>query len=270
MGRLGVRWCVGDVSDFGFEALRLSIWGARKVFGPDVRYVVCVNSVPVDRVREAISPVPAGVEWRDVSAELPGWLRRDVFDRRLAYGVGWKLAPLQVFPDCHELALDNDVVLWEEPAAVRRWREDPDEACCLAEDATLYFGRFAALCGSEPLSSGVRGLPPGFDLEGALRRVLAEVPGRLIGPADEQGLQVAALRPYPLHVVHTDELTVCSFAPSHQQHLGTCGAHFVDLNKKRFPGRGREEELRRLRDHWRRVRASVYEKVGIAPARQPA
>src|SRR5574338_1333205 len=33
MTRLAVRWTVGDVSDEGFTALQLSIWGAWKAFG---------------------------------------------------------------------------------------------------------------------------------------------------------------------------------------------------------------------------------------------
>ena len=32
--RLGVRWTTGDASARGFEALRLSLWGAFRLFGP--------------------------------------------------------------------------------------------------------------------------------------------------------------------------------------------------------------------------------------------
>ena len=39
---VGIRWTIGNVSTRGFEALRLSIWGAWKAFGPDAIYVVCV------------------------------------------------------------------------------------------------------------------------------------------------------------------------------------------------------------------------------------
>jgi hypothetical protein len=43
--RLGVRWTVGDASPRGFEALRLSIWGAGRLFGTATTYVVCVNGI---------------------------------------------------------------------------------------------------------------------------------------------------------------------------------------------------------------------------------
>lgn len=38
--RVGVRWTIGDVSDEGFEALRLSVWGAFRLFGEDAVYAV--------------------------------------------------------------------------------------------------------------------------------------------------------------------------------------------------------------------------------------
>ena len=48
---LGIRWTIGDVSDAGRDALRYSILGAWKVFGPSASYVVCVNSCDADALR---------------------------------------------------------------------------------------------------------------------------------------------------------------------------------------------------------------------------
>lgn len=46
-GTPGIRWTIGDVHPLGVEALRLSIWGAWKLFGPAAKYAVCANSVPL-------------------------------------------------------------------------------------------------------------------------------------------------------------------------------------------------------------------------------
>ncbi len=43
------------------------------------------------------------------------------FDWHMAEGVGWKLLPLQVFPGRHELALDNDCILWAQPPALKEF-----------------------------------------------------------------------------------------------------------------------------------------------------
>ena len=223
---LGVRWTVGDVSARGFAALRLSVLGARRIFGPDASYTVCVNTLPVAAVRARTGELP--VTWRVVGPDDLASLR-PYLDAGLAEGVAWKLAPLRLFPDDYELAFDNDCVLWAEPATVAAWRRT--DRPLLAADATPAFGRFAPICGPEPRNSGIRGLPPGYDLGVALTRVLAANPGPLATELDEQGLQVAALA--DAMVVPLEDVSISSPFPPHSARLGQCGAHFVGLNVHR-------------------------------------
>jgi hypothetical protein len=261
---LGVRWTIGDVSERGFEALRLSVHGAVRVFGPDAAYVVYVNSVSVAEALIRTGPVPATVEWRTAPREIPPVLRERL-DPRMAEGVAWKLLPLSAFADRHELALDNDVILWDMPAAIRRWLADPS-ARLIAADVAMGHGAFAPLCGPEPRNSGIRGTPAGFDLAGAMARVLAAVPHRLDSELDEQGLQVAALSlDGPPLAVPTTDVTICSPFWPHQPQLGTCGAHFVGLNAQRIPWDyyGRPATAVRA-EHWESHRAALYARIGIA------
>lgn len=269
---LGIRWTIGDVSTFGFEALRLSIHGAMRVFGDasgrEVRYVVCANSIPLEVARARTGPVPSCVEWRDVTGALDRGMRRHL-DEGLAEGVGWKFAPLRVFDDRYELALDNDCILWDLPAALRAWiaGDDPD-TCVLAEDVRPCFGQFAEECGDAPRNTGIRGLPPGFDLREAMERVLARRATTLRSELDEQGLQVAALTSArPTHVVPTSDVSICSPFPPHQRELGRCGAHFVGLNAHRLSwtledGRNACEETRA---HFARLRPLLYQRVALEP-----
>jgi hypothetical protein len=260
---LAIRWTVGAVSRLGFEALRLSLWGAWRTFGPDAAYVVCVNTVPLARARQLTGPVPEAIEWRDVTRAL--WPEIAPFlDGGMAQGVGWKFAPLRLFPDRHCLMLDNDVILWGLPAAVAAWLDAPDD-CVLAEDVAASYGRFAARCGPAPRNTDLRGLPPGLDYGAALLAELRADP-RLLGSAfDEQGLQVAATRARrPPLVVALDEVTICS--PFRQLYLGRCGAHFVGLNVRRLPPQlGGDAAGRALRRHWERQRPYLYDHVGLAP-----
>lgn len=265
---LGIRWTIGDVSPRGFEALRLSIWGAWKTFGPGAAYLVLVNTVPVRRARQLAGQVPGAVTWRAADACLPPWLRGGCLDAGMAEGVAWKFAPLRCFPDRRELSLDNDVILWDVPEALAAWLADPHPArCLLAGDVAPGFGRFAALCGERPLNSGIRGLPAGFDLEARLRAVLADHPVTLVSELDEQGLQAAALsRESEPCVVSVQDVTICSPFPPHMPELGACGAHFVGLNARRlgWDFYGEPAERARAR-HWEQHRATLYERVGIAP-----
>lgn len=261
---VGIRWTIGDVSDHGFEALGLSIRGAHRLFGARARYAVYVNSIPIERAQARCGPVPVDVEWRDATGRTPAWLAAHL-DDGYAEGVAWKLAPPRAFPDRHELALDNDVILWRLPGAIARWLARAD-ACVVAEDVRACFGQFADLCGDGARNLGIRGVPPGFDLDAALRDVLAARPVRLTSELDEQGLQVAALaRARAVDVVPLADVTICSPFPPHLPELGRCGAHFCGLNARRvgwsLHGRPAEDHLA---DHWRRWRAEIERRVGAA------
>lgn len=262
--RIGIRWTVGDVSDRGFEALRFSITGAVKIFGPQASYVVCVNTVPLDAVRLRLGEIPTCTGLLDVTQSLSPVIAPH-FDEKLAQGVGWKFAPLRVFPDRYELALDNDCILWTMPAAIRSWLEEGHlTRCLIAEGVRPCFGQFAERCGPESRNSGIRGVPPTFDLELALKTILEERGVRLTSELDEQGLQVAAVRAGgEPHVVEVDEVSICSPFPPHRPCLGTCGAHFVGLNVKELPGvADGASTLGALAAHWDGLRHEVARNVG--------
>jgi hypothetical protein len=266
---LGIRWTIGNVSLRGFEALRLSICGAFGVFGPAAAYAVYVNSVPVDEARRRTGPVPQAVRWLEAPREIPRVLRQHL-DAGMAEGVAWKLLPLSAFAGRFELALDNDVILWSEPEAIRHWRTDRAGACLVAEDVTSCHGAFAELCGPEPRNSGIRGTPPEFQLEQALARVLGRVPAQLHSELDEQGMQIAALSlAGPPLCVSAREVTICSPFHPHQAHLGTCGAHFVGLNAHELPWRYYDRPATEVRlQHWEQRRPELYRRVGINPPAQ--
>ena len=268
---VGVRWTIGDVSGRGFEALRLSVWGAWRVFGPRARYVVCVNNVPLPVARSRTGPLPADVEWRDATRELPAFLH-PLLGPGMAQGTGWKLAPLRCFPGLHEVSLDNDCILWSAPQALRDWLADGSPARCLmAEDVRACYGQFAPQCpGRPPCNAGIRGLPPGFDLEAALREAIARreqasgAPLVFDSELDEQGLQVAALSTArPLDVVPLRDVTVCSPFHPHLPELGRCGAHFVGLNARTNAWNYYERPADEwMADHWARHRPTLYERTG--------
>lgn len=266
---IGIRWTIGDVSPRGFEALRLSIWGARRLFGPDAALAVCVNSVPLDDARRRTGPVPAAVEWR-AAGDLPGFLENHL-DGAMAEGVAWKLAPLRLFPDRYELSLDNDCILWQLPAAIEDWLEEEEPRCLIAADVKLALGAFAHLTRPEPRNTGIRGLPPGYDLGGALRAVLERHPVPLASELDEQGLQVVALDlGRPAHVVTSEDVTICSPFWPHRPELGRCGAHFVGLNSRALPWSYYDRPATEcVIENWERHRAELHDRVGLA-APQPA
>jgi hypothetical protein len=262
---LRVRWTVGDVSAAGFEALRLSIHGAVALFGAGARYAVWVNTIPPEAARARTGAVPEAVEWIAVGRELPGALV-PFLDGGMSEGTAWKLVPLRVEGEAFELALDNDVILWDLPVALRRWLEEPEaQHRVIAADVVLAHGAFEALSGPEPRNSGIRGLPPGFDYGAAIAEVLRDRPAALASELDEQGLQVAAISrgAEPL-VVTTEEVSICSPFWPQQPEVGRCGAHFVGLNARDIPWRYYDRPAMEVRlEHWREKRGAIYRRLGL-------
>jgi hypothetical protein len=220
-----------------------------------------VNAVPLAVAMEQIGDVPAELRWIDATRCVPDWLQQRA-NGEMAEGVAWKLAPVRVFPHLHELSLDNDVILWALPRSVTEWltSKEPD-ACLLAEDVAPALGQFAHLCGGRALNSGIRGLPPDFDMGERLRETLMESGVILQSELDEQGLQAAVLLDTRLFTVSTEDVSICSPFPNHQQHLGRCGAHFVGLNPKHLPwileDRGAHELIRERWDEYSRELAEM-------------
>ncbi|YBV95195.1 hypothetical protein M1D80_16330 [Phyllobacteriaceae bacterium JZ32] len=259
----GIRWTVGDVSDFGFEALRLSIWGAAKAFGPDAALAVVVNSVPVEEACRRTGPVPHRVRWL-AAGGTPDFLNSHL-DHGMAEGVAWKLAPLRVFPDCFEIALDNDCILWGIPPTVDVWRWEEPPRCLIAADVKNAFGAFTDLTRPEPRNTGIRGFPPGYDPGAALQTVLRDHSLPLRSELDEQGLQALAMdRGRPAHIVPTEEVTICSPFWPQQPYLGRAGAHFVGLNARHLPWSYYDRPASDcVAENWLKHRAEIQRRIGL-------
>jgi hypothetical protein len=266
---LGIRWTIGAVNARGFDALRLSIAGAFHIFGQRSRYAVCVNSVPLEDARTLVGELPVRVEWVQADGLVPGWLRLR-FDQAMGEGTAWKFAPIRLFAELPELALDNDCILWRAPEALTAWLNDAG-SFLLAEDVRRCVGAaFDELCTYAARNSGIRGIPAGFDLETALRSVLARPTVRFSSELDEQGLQIATLeRAGRLHLVSTSDVTICSPFWPHQPELGSCGAHFVGLNAHALPFRyyGRPA-TDWIGEHWARHLPALEAHVGLDVRRE--
>lgn len=248
---------------------------APQLFGPEARYVVCVNSLPAEDAQRRTGELPLTVEWRNVSREEMAPALRGYFDDAMLEGTGWKLVPTRIDAERYELALDNDCILWELPAAIRRWLESGSGGV-LAEDVSRCLGSFGAVCPPGAYNSGIRGIAPDWDWEHALQSVLEAVrrssdqPLQLLTELDEQGLQTAAIfRNDTVHLVRRNEVSICSPFWPRSPELGSCGAHFVGMNARHtawsYYDRPADFWLDR---HWTRHRPALYERAGLPIPKQ--
>ena len=266
--QLGLRWTIGDARPRAFEMLRLSIACAFQLFGAGALYRVCVNHLSADEAATRTGALPARVDWQQVRAGDIAPVLRPLFDSAMAEGVGWKLAPLQSFPGRHELALDNDCLLWALPEGMRAWLDQSDR-CLIAEDVGRCLGIFDALCPPGYQNSGIRGLPPGFDFAATIEAVLAEAQRcaetrlQLTSELDEQGLQAAAVSwAQPAFRVRVDEVSICSPFWPRSTELGSCGAHFVGSNPAHLPWRYFDRTADEcMEELWQRHRPTLYRRA---------
>ena len=291
--RLAVRWTIGNVRERGFEMLRLSITCATRLFGSAAKYLVCVNELSIDEAQRRTGTLPAkvnaNVDWcavtrADFAPQLLPWLGTG--EHGCIEGMGWKLAPLRTFPDRYELAIDNDVILWDIPAGMHRWLSEP-ASYLFAEDADRCFGAFDPQCdaalpslGVRGLNAGIRGLPPGVDLGQALTLALtqADVDSRrlsgkpldLSGEIEEQGLQAAAMASLPgllggnLHLVRLGEVNLSSPFWPKTPAFGICGAHFIGMNARHIPWNYYDRPADDwLADHWTASRPELYARASL-------
>lgn len=66
---LGIRWTIGDVTGAGFEALGLSIEGARRVFAPDTRLAELFVREHWLALRDTVATRLMGATWAGESSE---------------------------------------------------------------------------------------------------------------------------------------------------------------------------------------------------------
>lgn len=267
--KIGIRWTIGNVSPRGFEELRLSILGAALIFGREARYAVCVNSIPVPEAQQRLGQMLVDIEWIDARDKVPEFLQ-PYLDGEMSEGVAWKFAPFRLFPQAHELSLDNDCILWREPAAIEDWL-GRDDACLMAEDVRRCLGQFDSYCPPGNRNSGIRGLPPGFDLRLAMEKTLHKherasgAPVVLRSELDEQGLQAAAIAESMTNLlVGVEEVSICSPFWPHRKELGSCGAHFVGSNARHFDWKYYDRPAHIwMEEHWAGIRPKIYEKLGF-------
>ncbi|MCU1223051.1 MAG: hypothetical protein JWQ42_1144, partial [Edaphobacter sp.] len=87
-----------------WEALRVSVHCAVRLFGPRTEYVICVNTVGLESAQQRAGVLPEYVCWLEVSsADVPSFLLPHL-GQAMAEGVGWKLVPTRIFPDAYELS----------------------------------------------------------------------------------------------------------------------------------------------------------------------
>lgn len=206
-----LRWVVGPVGELGLRILRNSVRNIVSMYGERFDYLICYNQISADKL----------------SLGIPLFCQ-DHLRNALGYDVAWKLFPVRVRAESHEIVIDNDLVLFKKLDEIENF---------LVSDHTLTYqglhgahGNYYVPKGMR-LNSGIYGMPPGFDIDLSNRT--------FSGKFDEQGLIVSSL----LSWHHCDVIPMTAIPIIESDFpidefwklKSTKGFHFVGANRGKHP-----------------------------------
>lgn len=207
-----VRWVVGPSSQEGLSCLRQSISLFRSLYGDRFDYALCYNNRDPSGLDFGI-PL---VNQHDHINSLP----------LMPQGPSWKLFPGRLRPEAHEIILDNDLLLYRKPDALKLFLNS-DRIFLASVAAKRNYGQFDDLVwpSDQPLNSGIIGMPPGYKFTQDMLNTLDQRPIDHWTHFCEQGLVATLfLRKTCLLI----DIPVC--VPWNPFTLGHDGMHFVGLN----------------------------------------
>lgn len=211
-----VRWTIGPVREAGFECLKLSVLSFLNLYKADL--FVCHNGLSENQF-DFISKLPVNlIRQEDQSF---------VGDKPV--GVAWKLTPPRLALDCHEIFIDNDLILTEKISEIDDFLST-NKSTLLIEAESRHYGRFENKVPiGYNINSGLFGLPPNFDLGNYVKLwgKWGENCPNLSRTWDEQGLVASALLNHNHFLIVPDtKITNC-----YSELLWAPGMHFVGLNR---------------------------------------
>ena len=221
-----MRWTMGgNVSEAGWECLSESIRITPKVY-PEFDYVVCYNNMTPDKLKRLQS---FGVDLYEQTEDQIGVSFE--FDQSTTESVGnhaWKLCPLRLRPDAHEIWVDNDIILWERIPEIEQFLADGLPIVSQTWSRELYGSFDSDIPKGCSICAGFFGLPPNYPFQQIIDSLLV---GK--GPLknyDEQGM-IASM------IVNNKDGWI-GIHPFHLNQLGwwervkklPMGGHFIRLN----------------------------------------
>jgi hypothetical protein len=215
-----IRWTIGGCCQpRGFECLKIAVQNFQLLY-PEAQRFICHNGLSPPQL-EFISALPAKLvnqEIEEYAGEHP-------------QGVAWKLRPPRLSPNCHEMFIDNDLIITERLPEIDQWLNANNTLGLEAE--ARHYGSFSNKVPKHyRINSGLFGLPPGFDMAHYLTlwgKWENNCPNQSV-TWNEQGLVANTItHKYKPIIISKETIANCEV-----ELLKAPGMHFVSLNRVKF------------------------------------
>lgn len=213
------RWIIGPANKIAYQCLWLSIAKFRCLYKDQFHLVICHNNL----THEQFDLLPHNLvdEVLD-QKQLKSLL---VCNPPIDYSPSWKFYPPRLSMTSHEIRIDNDLVLYNKPKEIDEFL-DSDKHFLVTRSIARSYSKLGKLVKDGfNINTGIVGLPPGFDFAGQLNQIITSWENFF----DEQTITAVILQSKSCIILDLKTIAVayCDL-PFFK---GTCGTHFVGLNR---------------------------------------
>lgn len=220
-----MRWTMGNVSEAGWECLSESARVTPRIY-PEFDYVICHNNLNDKQLKRlqsfGISLYEQKIENIGVSHKFTEETTQKIENH------AWKLCPLRLRQESHEIWIDNDIIIWERIEEIDKFLLSDKPIASQTWNREMYGSFDKDVPSGCNICAGFFGLPANYPFSDKIREMTSSK-GPLSG-YDEQGM-VASM-------IANNEKGWIGIDPYRLNQLGwwdyykemPMGGHFIRLN----------------------------------------
>lgn len=183
------RWTIGgNVSDAGWECLSESLRITPKVY-PEFDCVVCYNNLNDEQLQRLKSLRVDLYEQKPENIGVPYEFNKDT--TKSVSNHAWKLCPLRLRHEAHEIWIDNDIILWERIPEIDQFLSQNIPIVSQTWSRELYGAFDSDVPEGFSICAGFFGLPPHYPFREKIAVLLFE--RRPLSGYDEQGMMASMI-----------------------------------------------------------------------------
>jgi hypothetical protein len=201
------RWVVGPMSSEGLILFKMAVKKVKKIYGNKFDYLICYNNIEIDNL---------------LDLKIDFFNQKELRKEHKEYDVSWKLFPIRLRKQAHEIVMDSDVLLFDKIDEIDFFLESNCSLVC--EGLYRNYGNYESKIPNDlRLNTGVYGMPPGFNFI---------FDRKSFSQFDEQGLMCSNLIKNNYKLISLSTISIIDDNSNFEKYklLGSKGIHFVGIN----------------------------------------
>jgi hypothetical protein len=225
-----VKWVIGPCDKVGFDVLNFSIKKFYNLYKDRFKYVICHNQITEKQIRF----LPLNLIDEVVDQSLYEKSIVFPFPKNRLFGPAWKLYPPRLYHQCHELLIDNDLVIYRKLPEIEEFLNSKDLFIITEAYERNYKGKFENKVRENfIINSGFVGIPPNFDYASHINEVLLSVTDESgfewSSHFEEQSVVASIFQNQNTKIIPLEKIQVNSKFIGNK--IGFYGTHFTGTNE---------------------------------------